>query len=206
MCISPDVTFHFDSQKIKVRSDGTSSVVGQFTIAGNTVMSCPYEEMLMAGDQLMTPSFRLDHSRKRIVSLLPTTPSTSESTRTTTSSADAGEDLASQFQAYPSSQHRFSRHRDFHQIQLLKKMKYQMLQSPGASVGASPRNAVPDPTLFLHSSSVFQRYERPKVLSFTITGEFIFAIDEHYQITDMTMSMMDYQVRPVWKSLMFWLL
>jgi hypothetical protein len=197
MCISPDVTFHFDSQKIKVRSDGTSSVVGQFTIAGNTVMSSPYEEMLMTGDQLMTPSFRLDHNRKCIVSLLPPTPSASESTHPTSSSADGGEDVASQFQAYPSSQHRFSRHRDFHQIQLLKKMKYRILQSTGAFADDSSRNDVSDPTLFLHSSSVFQRYERPKVISFTITGEFIFAIDEHYQITDMTMSMMDYQVRPV---------
>lgn len=197
MCISPDVMFHFDSQKIKVRSDGTSSVVGQFTITGNTVLSSPYEEMLMAGDQLMTPSFRLDHDRKRIVSLLPTSSPTSGSTHATDSSADVGDDIASQFQAYPSSQHRFSRHRDFHQIQLLKKMKYHMLQSARAPAGKGTETAVPDPTVFLHSSSVFQRYEHPKVLSFTITGEFIFAIDEHYQITDMTMSMMDYQVRPV---------
>jgi hypothetical protein len=63
MLLSPDVVFAFNADRIKVRSDGTATLMGKFNASGNMIFCSPYEEKLAKDDHQMSPSFRISGNR-----------------------------------------------------------------------------------------------------------------------------------------------
>lgn len=206
MCVSPDVSFYFDSQRIKVRSDGTATLSGVFSITGHLVISSPYEEKLVQEDYLMTPSFRLDHHQKRIVSLLPASTTTLTAASPLSSSdnnkleQNVSDDTKLQREledtSIPNTNHRFPRQRDFRTMQRLRRMKYMYLRT--FLDEAHHTGTESDMVIAIDEGNqcVFRLYEVPKVMQYCIRGDFTMNIDANYCVEEMNMSMLEYQVQP----------